>query len=199
MKYIHTYILILALLFIHGSEVQADMFSFRCLHPALSGFEPSTKDAYLPFTSVAPMSYGCLHPALSGSDRDAQDTYSRRLMQTGSSLSDNRRMAEVFAAMAVSTTAPRSDNMLPPTMGAVGFSKLSAAPMLMADGTVYSPSAAAAPTMPQRSPGTPGGILDEPPLPVGEPLLPLLLFAAAYAIYTCHKRPRLKKILNPNS
>lgn len=196
MKHTHTYILILALLFIHGSAAQADMFSFRCLHPALSGFEPSTKDAYLPFTSVAPMSYGCLHPALSGSDRDAQDTYSRHLMQTGSSLSDNRRMAEVFAAMAVSTTAPRSDNMLPPTMGAVGFSKLSAVPMLMADGTVYSPSAAAAPTMPQRSPGTPGGILDEPPLPVGEPLLPLFLLAAAYA---CHKHHRLKKILNPNS
>ena len=188
MKHIHTYILILALLFIHGSAVQADMFSFRCLHPALSGFEPSTKDAYLPFTSVAPMSCGCLHPALSGSDRDAQDTYSRHLMQTGSSLSDNRRMAEVFAAMAVSTTAPCSDNMLPQTMGAVGFSKLSAAPMLMTDGTVYSPSEATRPG-PQRMPGTPGGIIDEPPLPVGDPLLPLLLLAAAYAY---HKYRRVK-------
>lgn len=188
MKHTHTYILILALLFIHGSAAQADMFSFRCLQPALSGFEPSPQDAYLPFTSVAPMSCG--------SDRDAQDTYSRRLMQTGSSLSDNRRMAEVFAAMAVSTTAPCSDNMLPPTMGAVGFSKLAAVPMLMADGTVYSPSAAAAPTMPQRSPGTPGGIIDESPLPVGEPLLPLFLLAAAYA---CHKHHRLKKFLISNS
>ena len=188
MKHIHTYILILALLFIHGSAAQADMFSFSCLHPALSGFEPSTKDAYLPFTSVAPMSYGCLHPALSGSDRDAQDTYSRHLMQTGSSLSDNRRMAEVFAAMVVSTTVPRSDNMLTPTMGTVGFSKLSAAHMLLADGTVYSPSEATRPG-PQRMPGTPGGIIDEPPLPVGDPLLPLLLLAAAYAY---HKYRRVK-------
>ena len=172
-----------------GSAAQADMFSFRCLDPALSGGEPSTEDTYLPFTSIAPMSYGCLHPALSGYHDDEQDTYSRQLMQTGSRLSDNRRMAEVFAAMAVSTAVPRSDNMLTPTMGTVGFSKLSAAPMLLADGTVYSPSEATRPG-PQRMPGTPpGSIIDKPALPVGDPLLPLLLLAAAYAY---HKYRRVK-------
>ncbi len=176
----HILILILILLLMPGSAAQADMFSFRCLDPALSGVEPSTEDTYLPFTSVTPMS--------SGYDHDEQDTYSRQLMQTGSRISDNRRMAEVFAAMAVSTAVPRSDNMLTPTMGTVGFSKLSSAPMLLADGTVYSPSEATRPGQ-QRMPGTPGGIIDEPPLPVGEPLLPLLLLAAAYA---CHKYRRVK-------
>ena len=109
-------------------------------------------------------------------------------MQTGSRLSDNRRMAEVFSAMAVSTAVPRSDNMLTPTMGTVGFSKLSAAPMLLADGTVYSPTEATRPGQ-QRMPGTPGGIIDKPALPVGDPLLPLLLLAAAYAY---HKYRRVK-------
>ena len=176
----HILILILILLLMPGSAAQADMFSFRCLDPALSGVESSTEDTYLPFTSIAPMPYGC--------HDDEQDTYSRQLMQTGSRLSDNRRMAEVFSAMAVSTAVPRSDNMLTPTMGTVGFSKLSAAPMLLADGTVYSPSEATRPG-PQRMPGTPGGIIDEPPLPVGDPLLPLLLLAAAYAY---HKYRRVK-------
>ena len=155
----HILILILILLLMPGSAAQADMFSFRCLDPALSGYHD-----------------------------DEQDTYSRQLMQTGSRLSDNRRMAEVFAAMAVSTAVPRSDNMLTPTMGTVGFSKLSAAPMLLADGTVYSPSEATRPG-PQRMPGTPGGIIDKPALPVGDPLLPLLLLAAAYAY---HKYRRVK-------
>ena len=154
----HILILILILLLMPGSAAQADMFSFQCLDLALSGYH------------------------------DEQDTYSRQLMQTGSRLSDNRRMAEDFAAMAVSTAVPRSDNMLTPTMGTVGFSKLSAAPMLMTDGTVYSPSEATRPG-PQRMPGTPGGIIDEPPLPVGDPLLPLLLLAAAYAY---HKYRRVK-------
>lgn len=176
----HILILILILLLMPGSAAQADMFSFRCLDPALSGVESSTEDTYLPFTSVTPMSYGC--------HDDEQDTYSRQLMQTGSRLSDNRRMAEVFAAMAVSTAVPRSDNMLTPTMGTVGFSKLSAAPMLLADGTVYSPSEATLPG-PQRMPGTPGISIGEPPLPVGDPLLPLLLLAAAYAY---HKYRRVK-------
>ena len=171
----HILILILILLLMPGSAAQADMFSFRCLEPALSGGEPSTEDTYLPFTSVTPMPYG-YHD-------DEQDTYSRQLMQTGSRLSDNRRMAEVFAAMAVSTAVPRSDNMLTPTMGTVGFS-----PMLLADGTVYSPSEATRPG-PQRMPGTPGGIIDKPALPVGDPLLPLLLLAAAYAY---HKYRRVK-------
>ena len=154
----HILILILILLLMPGSAAQADMFSFRCLDPALSGYH------------------------------DEQDTYSRQLMQTGSILSDNNRMAEVCATMAGSTAVPRSDNMLTPTMGTVGFSKLSAAPMLLADGTVYSPSEATRPG-PQRMPGTPGGIIDEPPLPVGDPLLPLLLLAAAYAY---HKYRRVK-------
>lgn len=110
-------------------------------------------------------------------------------MQTGSRISDNHRMAEVCATMAGSTAVPRSDNMLTPTMGTVGFSKLSAAPMLLADGTVYSPSEATRPG-PQRMPGTPpGSIIDKPALPVGDPLLPLLLLAAAYAY---HKYRRVK-------
>ena len=177
----HILILILILLLMPGSAAQAEMFSFRCLDPALSGVEPSTVDTYLPFTSVTPVSYG-YHD-------DEQDTDSRQLMQTGSILSDNRRMAEVCATMAGSTAVPRSDNMLTPTMGTVGFSKLSAAPMLLADGTVYSPSEATRPG-PQRMPGTPpGSIVGESPLPVGEPLLPLLLLAAAYAY---HKYRRVK-------
>ncbi|MGN0236266.1 MAG: hypothetical protein ACI4BD_08185 [Paludibacteraceae bacterium] len=233
--HLHTCIF-LALLLLHGGVVRAEAFSLRV--------RTSAENAYLPFTSVAPMLYG--------SERGTQENLSRRLMQTGSHLSDGRRimqagspqsdnffimqtvspqsenffimqtgsplsdglfimqtvipqsdnffimqtvspqsdnffMMEAFASSAAGTTAVRPEEMMPRTMGTVGFAGLSAAPMLMEDGTIYQ-QGENRPIQRARGAGTPpGDLTEEPPLPVGDSLLPLLLLAVAYA---CYKRRR---------